>query len=74
MDFGSRREDRWVGHGHCGVLRGDSEIEVVWKVEAVCVFGCGWKSDLFAESVSVSVSGVMRVRLQQWSAFKCAPI
>lgn len=65
MEVWSRREDRWVGRGRWQVSKVGFEIEVVWKVEVVCVFGRGWRCGLFAESVS----GVMRVRLHHWSAF-----
>lgn len=59
MEVWSRREDRWVGRGRWQVSKVGFEIEVVWKVEVVCVFGRGWRCGLFAESVS----GVMRARL-----------
>ena len=66
MDSWSRREDRWVGRGRGQVQEVDSgiEIEVVWKIEGACVFGCGWRCR-FAESVS----GVTGLRLQHRSAF-----
>ena len=61
MDFWSRREDRWEGRGRRRVLEGGFEIEVVWKTEVVCVFGCERRYGLFVESVTGS--GVMEARL-----------
>ena len=65
MDFWSRREDRWEGRGRRRVLKGGFEIEVLWKIEVVCVFGCARRCALFGESVTGS--GVMEAHLQYLS-------
>ena len=65
MGFWSRRGDRWEGRGPRRVSKGGFEIEVVWKIEVVCVFGCGRRCALFGESVTES--GVMEAHLQHLS-------